>query len=65
MTDPDRFAVHKYAHSAPIATGVCFNCGDPVVYNLAAGYCAHQDADGVTCREPWPGNPTNGDTDAR
>jgi hypothetical protein len=66
LTTSDRIRVREVAHSAPVAVGRCRNCGDPVVYNLAIDYCAHQDADNdTTCTDPWPAtSPTGDPTDA-
>jgi hypothetical protein len=59
MTE-QQFTVGKWGHWEPLADGVC-HCGQPLKYNLRAGYVGHADpAVNEVCAEPWPDvpNPT-------
>jgi hypothetical protein len=44
--------VEKVGYSVPIARGTCDHCGTPIVYNLAAGICAHTTV--IGCTSPYP-----------
>jgi hypothetical protein len=48
--------VFGYAH--PLGAGRCENCGQPVLHNLAVGFCSHDDeALNATCPQPYPAVP--------